>query len=151
MRRLTAVVLAALTLAVGLLAGTGRAHASTLTPGQRMLSWAKANETGHWYAWGGTGLATYDCSGAVYRAALEIGIRSMPRDTYSMLAAGVYSGLLRRTYAPVAGDLAFYGSGHVEIVDRGHDVTFGALNTGTRVGDHAWNAWWKPTAFYNIM
>jgi hypothetical protein len=60
------------------------------------------------------------------------------------------SGRLVRTYRPVAGDLAFYGAGHVEIVDRGRDVTFGALDEGSRVGDHTWNGWWKPTAFYRI-
>lgn len=150
-RRLAAVTLAALTLILGLLAGTASAHAAAMTPGQRMLNWAKANAAGHWYAWGGTGLSTYDCSGLVFRSAVQTGVRSMPRDTYSMLAAGVASGLLRRTYAPVAGDLAFYGTGHVEIVDYGHDVTFGAQQTGTRVGDHAWNGWWRPTAFYRVL
>lgn len=148
-RLVTLLAAAAVTLSLAVTA-VRPASASTSAPGWRMLTWAKANAAGHWYGWGGTGLSVYDCSGLVFRSALETGIRNMPRDTYSMLAAGVASGLLRRTYAPVAGDLAFYGSGHVEIVDRGHDVTFGAQQTGTRVGDHAWNAWWKPTAYYHV-
>jgi hypothetical protein len=47
------------------------------------------------------------------------------------------------------GDLAFYGTGHVEFFVRpGH--TFGALNSGTRVGWHKWNAWWHPTMFFHV-
>lgn len=149
-RRAAAVLAVALT-AVMLALSAVQAHAAAMTTGQRLLAWAKANETGHWYGWGGTGPSVYDCSGAVYAAARATGLSGMPRDTYGMLALGVASGLLRRTYHPVAGDLAFYGTGHVEIVDRGHDVTFGAQSAGTRVGDHTWNGWWHPSAYYEIL
>lgn len=146
-RRLLAVALVFLASLCALAGFTAaRAHAATLTPGARMLNWAIAHETGHWYSWGGIGLATYDCSGAVYRAALQAGVRGLPRTTYDMLASRV----LARTYHPVAGDLAFYGSGHVEFVARGHDVTFGAARSGTRVGYHAWNAWWKPSMYFRV-
>jgi cell wall-associated NlpC family hydrolase len=148
MRRLLAIALVLIG-SLCTLAGVtaAQAHATTLTPGARMLNWAKVNATGHWYAWGGIGLATYDCSGLVYRSAHQIGVTSMPRTTYQMLASRV----LVRTYHPVAGDLAFYGRGHVEIVDRGHDVTFGAARTGTRVGDHPWNAWWRPSMYFRVV
>lgn len=124
------------------------ASAATLSPGARMLAWAKTYAAGHWYAYGGYGLSVYDCSGVVYRAALQTRVAGIPRTTYAMLG----SGKLVRTYRPVAGDLAFYGSGHVEIVDRGHDVTFGALNYGTRVGDHHWaGSWFRPTMFFRVV
>lgn len=123
------------------------AHAATLSPGMRMLNWAVYNAKGHWYAWGGTGLSTYDCSGLVYRAAIQAGVSGIPRTTEEMLG----SSKLVRTYNPQVGDLAFFGSGHVEIFAHGHDVTFGAQSTGTQVGYHTWNAWWHPTAFYKIL
>lgn len=129
--------------AVSLLAGT--AHASTLTIGQRVLAEAQTR-TGDWYVYGAAGPTTFDCSGLVYFASHMVGVSGMPRTTYEMLG----SRLLVRTYHPVAGDLAFYGSGHVEIVARGHDITFGAQQTGTQVGPHQWNSFWRPTMFFRI-
>lgn len=146
-RRLAA-VFAALFIPLAVVISGTQAHASTATPGARMLAWAKANAAGHWYSYGGAGLAVYDCSGLVYRSALETGI-SLPRTTYGMLSSG---GRLVRTYRPVAGDLAFFGTGHVEIVDRGHDVTFGARDWGTRVGDHPWaGSWFRPTMYFHLV
>ncbi len=139
-------LLAALLCGLSSLTGLTQAHAATTSPGMRMLAWAQAHATGNWYGWGGTGPAVYDCSGIVFRAALNTGVTGIPRTTYEMLA----SRKLVRTYHPVAGDLAFFGSGHVEFVTDGHDVTFGALTTGTRVGYHTWNTWWQPSAFYRI-
>lgn len=47
-----------------------------------------------------------------------------------------------------SGDLAFYGSGHVELVtSRG---TFGALEPGTRIGWHHPSAWWHPTMYFRV-
>lgn len=74
----------------------------------------------------------------------------MPRDTYEMLAAGVAEGILVPTWHPAAGDLAFYGSGHVELFAHGHDRTFGALQPGTRVGFHQWSSYWHPTMFFAV-
>lgn len=146
-----ALCLAAIAVSLTALA-TPPANAATAAPGARMLAWAEANETGHWYAWGGTGLATYDCSGAVFRAAEETGLGAMPRDTTQMLSTGVAHGILIRTSRPAAGDLAFFGSGHVEMVARGHDVTFGALHTGTQVGYHRWypGSGWAPSMYFRI-
>jgi cell wall-associated NlpC family hydrolase len=146
MRRLLAVTLVFLG-SLCTLAGitAGQAHATTSTLGARILATAQTR-TGDWYVYGAAGPTTFDCSGLVYWASRRLGV-GMPRTTYQMLASRV----LVRTYHPVAGDLAFYGSGHVEIVARGHDVTFGAAHTGTRVGYHAWNAWWRPSAYYRIL
>ena len=71
----------------------------------------------------------------------------IPRDTYSMLAS---SQLIWEHYRDAKkGDLAFFGSGHVEMyVEPG--ITIGAETFGTTVGYHRWNAWWHPTAFYRV-
>jgi cell wall-associated NlpC family hydrolase len=69
------------------------------------------------------------------------------RTTTAMLSSGE---LVREKQSQARrGDLAFYGSGHVEFFVRpGH--TFGALHTGTRIGWHAWNAYWHPTMFFRV-
>jgi cell wall-associated NlpC family hydrolase len=121
----------------------GTAHAAT-DHGAAMLSAARTR-AGDWYAYGSAGPATFDCSGLVMWAAKQAGV-TLPHNTVAMLS----SGHLTRTYSPQPGDLAFFGTGHVEIVDRGHDVTFGAQQTGTRVGDHTWSVYWHPTAYYVV-
>jgi cell wall-associated NlpC family hydrolase len=66
-----------------------------------------------------------------------------------MLGQGVSSGLLVPTGNPQPGDLAFFGSGHVELyVSPG--VFFGAQQTGTQVGFHNYGAYYPPTAYYSI-
>jgi cell wall-associated NlpC family hydrolase len=122
---------------------TGTAHAATASPGQLLA--AAETRTGDWYSYGSAGPTTFDCSGLVEWAAHEIGV-NLPRDTFEMLD----SSLLVPTSNPVAGDLAFYGTGHVEIVAPGHDVTFGALQAGTRIGFHQWNAYWHPTEYFAV-
>lgn len=106
------------------------------------------------YEWGQTGPYGYDCSGLVYAAyhhAGRIG-RRLGRDTYDMLAqAGV---VLRRVTHPRRGDLAFFGTGHVELYAghfRGHRWTFGALQSGTPVGRHMITPYWGPTAYYEVI
>jgi cell wall-associated NlpC family hydrolase len=126
---------------------TGTAHAST-NLGTAVLAKAEL-KAGDWYSYGSDGPSAFDCSGLVYWASEQLGIR-MPRDTPSMLSAGVADGVLVPTAHPVAGDLAFFGTEHVEIVAHGHDRTFGAQRTGTRVGFHTWNAYWHPTMFFAI-
>lgn len=141
--RLAAVTVAALAIAGFLLPVP--AHAAVLTDrGASVMAMAKTR-TGDWYADGGAGPTTFDCSGLVYWASRQLGI-GMPRTTGGMLG----SGILVRTYRPAAGDLAFYGSGHVEIVGHGHDVTFGALHAGTRVGAHHWGGSWHPTMYFQV-
>lgn len=96
------------------------------------------------YEWGGTGPAGFDCSGLVYRSYLSRGVY-IGRDTYDMLA----SSRLVRTSHPRRGDLAFYGSGHVELYDKRH-WTYGALRAGTKIGFHRTSAYWHPTAYYRV-
>ena len=127
------------------LAGHARASAATETIWARMLDWAERHALGHWYGLGGTGPAVYDCSGLVYRSAHELGV-NMPRTTYQMLS----SPLLYRVSRPQRGDLAFFGTEHVEFVAVLPHTTFGAHGRGTRVGWRSWNAGWHPTMYFRI-
>ena len=49
------------------------------------------------------------------------------------------------------GDLAFFGTGHVELRVWRH-WTLGALHTGTRVGWRRWypGSGWQPTAYFRV-
>ena len=109
------------------------------------LEWAW-HQAGKGYCWGGNGPSCYDCSGLVVAAYAHAGI-SLPRTTYEMLA----SPLLRRISASQRrrGDLAFYGSGHVELVT--FHGTFGALNPETLIGWHHPNQWWHPTMYFRVV
>lgn len=129
------------------LAVTVPASASGTTLGNRVLN-STETRYGDWYAWGGAGPWTFDCSGLVYWAARRNGVWNMPRTTYGMLTTGVRLGILRRTWSPHRGDLAFYGTGHVEIVTVWYHQTFGAQRPGTRVGWHRWSGWWHPTEYF---
>jgi cell wall-associated NlpC family hydrolase len=108
----------------------------------RAYAWA-ATQAGHPYVWGGTGPG-YDCSGLVMMAYRHAGIH-LPRTTFEMLA----SPLLIRVWHPRMGDLAFYGSGHVELF-RKWGYTFGAHDFGSRVGLIRYGWGWRPTAFYRV-
>jgi cell wall-associated NlpC family hydrolase len=145
---LTRATLAALAAAliVLALASLAPAPASASTTPRRLtaLRWAE-HQAGKWYCFGGTGPSCFDCSGLVTKAYGHAGIW-LPRTTYGMLA----SSRLHRIPASQRrrGDLAFYGSGHVELVTfRG---TFGALGAGTRVGWHHSSAWWHPTMYFRV-
>ena len=122
--------------------------ASTESIGNRILDKAETR-AGAWYAYGGAGPSVFDCSGLVYWASHALGV-NMPRTTYEMLGEGVSSGLLYRVSTPQRGDLAFYGTGHVEFVTTWPHTTFGAQDSGTRVGWHSWNAYWHPTMYFRI-
>lgn len=133
--------------------GAPAANASTMTLGQRILQKAETR-TGDWYVYGSAGPSTFDCSGLVYWASHQLGV-NMPRTTTEMVTEGVREGILVRTYHPQRGDLAFFGPigapYHVEIVTVWSDTTFGALDTGTRVGWHRYYPGsWAPSAFYTI-
>lgn len=117
--------------------------ANTLT--MRALNWALAQQ-GKPYIWGGTGPDGFDCSGLVYAAYLAMG-HPIPRDTYEMLAA--VGTVLIPVATPQRGDLAFFGTGHVELWWK-PGWTYGAQQPGTNVGFHQYNAWWHPTAYYRI-
>lgn len=108
----------------------------------RAYAWA-VTQAGHPYDWGGTGPG-YDCSGLVMMAYRRAGVR-LPRTTTGMLA----SPLLIRVRHPRMGDLAFYGSGHVELF-RKWGYTFGAHDAGSPVGLVHYGWGWTPTAFYKV-
>jgi cell wall-associated NlpC family hydrolase len=146
-RALVRVTLAALSalLIAGVLAPLAPSAASASTRSQRLtaLRWAES-QAGKWYCFGGTG-GCFDCSGLVMSAYRHAGI-SIPRTTYGMLA----SPRLHQIAASQRqrGDLAFYGSGHVELVTaRG---TFGAAAPGTQVGWHHPSGWWHPTMYFRV-
>jgi peptidoglycan DL-endopeptidase CwlO len=139
--------LLAAALAVFAFAPVAAAPASASTTPHRLtaLRWAEHHAAGKWYCYGGAGPSCYDCSGMVYRAYAHAGIH-LPRTTSGMLSS-------RRLHRVSArdrqrGDLAFYGSGHVELVtNRG---TFGAASSGTRVGWHHPSRWWHPTMYFRV-
>ena len=140
----TLAVLSALLIA-GVLAPLAPSPASASTAAQRLaaLRWAE-RQAGKWYCFGGTG-GCFDCSGLVMEAYAHAGI-SIPRTTYGMLA----SAKLHRIAASQRqrGDLAFYGSGHVELVTA--SGTFGAAAPGTQVGWHHPSPWWHPTMYFRV-
>jgi cell wall-associated NlpC family hydrolase len=117
-------------------------HRHQLPTRLRAYRWA-AHQKGHAYVYGGTGPG-FDCSGLVMEAYRHAGIR-LPRTTTQMLA----SHKLVKVRHPRMGDLAFYGSGHVELF-RKWGYTFGAHDYGTRVGLIHYGYGWKPTAFYRV-
>jgi len=103
-------------------------------------------QRGKWYCWGGSGPSCYDCSGLVFAAYQHVHIL-LGRTTYDMLSSGR---LIRISRAQVRrGDLAFFGTGHVELVDSAN-VTFGAHATGTRIGWARTTRSWHPTAYYRV-
>lgn len=129
------------------LAGGSAAHASTLPKRLQAFYWART-KAGDPYVYGATGPNAFDCSGLVYAAYRHVGI-SIPRTTYDMVAA-VASGRLFYVDHPRKGDLAFYGTGHVEFYTRyGH--SFGALDSGNPVWWHReWPGSWWPTFYLRV-
>lgn len=129
----------------GLILGTASAaHAGTHSRRVGAYHWA-IRHAGAPYVWGGTGPG-YDCSGLVMMAWRHEGV-SLPHNTGAMLA----SGLLVRVKHWHRGDLAFFGTSHVELVHWRH-TTFGALESGKPVWWHRWfpGGSWRPTAFYRV-
>lgn len=108
------------------------------------LHWAQ-RQAGKWYCYGGTGPYCFDCSGLVFSAYHHMGVW-LPRDTYGMLASSKLRWIPAWKAKP--GDLAFYGTGHVELVVRGG--TFGALDYGTLIGTHRANPWFYPTMYFTL-
>ena len=98
------------------------------------------------YIYGDTGPRGFDCSGLVFAAYHRAGIR-LPRTTYGMLGSWR---LVRISKSQARrGDLAFFGSGHVEIFDGGN-WTFGAADSGTRIGFHRMSVYWHPTMYFRV-
>ena len=146
-RRLLITLMATASLAaIPLATSSQAASAGSRAPQVAAYIWAYQHMTGHWYCWGGTGPSCYDCSGAVMSAYAREGLH-FGRSTTAMLGSGRLVRVSERQAR--RGDLAFYGTGHVEFYVRpGH--TFGALHSGTRIGWHHWNAYWHPTMFFRV-
>jgi len=145
MRAILAALAAVLiTLVLAPVAGASPASASAVPRRLIALGWAE-HQAMKWYCYGGTGPSCYDCSGLVMEAYAHAGI-ALPRTTYGMLASPK---LIRiPASARMRGDLAFYGSGHVELVTRGG--TFGAAAPGTRIYWHYPSIWWHPTMYFRV-
>ncbi len=136
-------VLASMTLTVE--AANASTH-SDLRPLREIAYEYAVAQHGKWYCWGGTGPSCFDCSGLVYAAYQHVHIQ-LPRTTYEMLASGQ---LIQISQAQARrGDLAFYGDGHVELVDS-PTIMFGAETTGTQIGWTLSTPYWHPTAFYRV-
>jgi cell wall-associated NlpC family hydrolase len=113
----------------------------------RMRVWHFAmRQHGKPYIWGGTGPAGFDCSGLVWAAYRAAGI-GLPRTTDEML--GSWRLVRIPKWQARRGDLAFFGTGHVELYEWGK-WTFGAQNFGTRIGFHEMNMWWHPTMYFRV-
>jgi cell wall-associated NlpC family hydrolase len=78
-----------------------------------------------------------------YRAA---GIQ-LPRTTYGMLSS--WKLIPEARWQARWGDLAFFGSGHVELVgpDGG---TIGAHDSGSRVSWIGYSPWWHPDRYFRV-
>jgi cell wall-associated NlpC family hydrolase len=98
------------------------------------------------YIWGGTGPRGFDCSGLVYASYRSRGVK-LPRTTYAMLDSR-HLIRIRKSQAR-KGDLAFFGTGHVELYDHGN-WTYGAADAGTRIGYHRMNSFWHPTMYFRV-
>jgi cell wall-associated NlpC family hydrolase len=149
--------LAAALLAVGTtgLVKPVAAHAATTRPASaaaraariRIAAWVWAvRQRGKPYIWGGTGPQGFDCSGLVYAAYRQAGVL-LPRTTQEMLASWRLVRIPK--WQAHRGDLAFFGTGHVELYEWGV-WTFGAQETGTRLGFHRGNAFWHPTMYFRV-
>jgi cell wall-associated NlpC family hydrolase len=113
----------------------------------RLRAWRWAlRQQGKPYIWGGTGPYGFDCSGLVYAAYRTAGLL-LPRTTYEMLDSWHLVRIPKRLAR--RGDLAFFGTGHVELYGWGR-WTFGAETTGTLIGFHRMNAYWHPTMYFRI-
>jgi cell wall-associated NlpC family hydrolase len=111
---------------------------------KRAYIWA-AHQHGKPYCWGGTS-GCFDCSGLVMAAYRHVGLH-FGRDTAQMLTSGRLVRVSRRRARK--GDLAFYGSGHVELF-ASRRYTLGALHSGTRIGWHRVSPWWRPTMYFRV-
>jgi hypothetical protein len=124
------------------------ATASASVHGENALNWAEDHADGCAYDYGGTSCSPgYDCSGLVSTAVKDADGIWLGRTTYDML----HSPHLALSHHPERGDLVFfYGGSHVEFLTAWPYTTFGAHDTGSRVGWLDWHSWPAGTVFYYI-
>ena len=132
---------------VALPIATSHQAATASTQARRVAAFMWAyHHAGAPYCWGGAGPRCFDCSGLIEASYAREGLH-FGRTTYAMLSS---RRLIRETESQARlGDLAFYGTGHVEFFVR-PGLTFGAHDLGSRVGWYRWNAWWYPTMFFRV-
>jgi cell wall-associated NlpC family hydrolase len=130
----------------GVLLAASPAHASE-SLGNRALDMAESR-TGDWYVYGAAGPYSFDCSGLVYWSVGKLGI-TLPRTTYGMLAGSSHLYFIP-VWQAQRGDLLFFGSGHVEFDTMWWHMSYGAQQSGTRVGWHGWGGWYYPTMAMRI-
>jgi cell wall-associated NlpC family hydrolase len=121
-------------------------HAVRMKLRLEIWHWA-LHQKGKPYIWGATGPHGFDCSGLVYAAYRHHDVK-LPRTTYEML--GNWHLVRIRKSQAREGDLAFFGTGHVELFDHGR-WTFGAARPGTKIGYHRMNAYWHPTMYFRVV
>jgi cell wall-associated NlpC family hydrolase len=122
------------------------AHRRVTSKRDQAYGWA-LRQHGKPYQYGQAGPWSYDCSGLIWAAYHHVGL-PIPRTTYQMLGSWW---LVRVWRHPKVGDLAFYGSGHVEFVTRHPRVwTFGARDYGTVVGWNTISQWFRPTMYFRV-
>ncbi len=128
------------------------AQAATPNYGGAALSWAEAHAAGDWYAYGTAGPYTYDCSGLVSTAVLKATGKWIGRDTYEMLATMGHGHFMRIPLSEARrGDILFYGTGHVEFDTTWYHMSFGAHDSGSRIGWIRWGGWWAPTMAFRVV
>jgi cell wall-associated NlpC family hydrolase len=127
--------------------GTAASRAAAAATRMRLGAWNYAlHQRGKPYVWGGTGPGGFDCSGLVYAAYRSRHLR-LPRTTGEMLGSWH---LVRISKSQARrGDLAFFGTGHVELYDHGN-WTYGAADSGSRIGYHRMNSYWHPTMYFRV-
>ena len=128
--------------AAGNAAATRRHHRRSRR--MRAYIWA-AHQRGKPYCWAGQAAASTAPAWSWLLTGMP-GIH-LARDTTEMLASSRLVRVHRRHAKK--GDLAFYGTGHVELV-AGRRYTLGALHTGTLIGWHRVSQWWRPTMYFRI-
>lgn len=144
MKRTVTWLVAAALAALAFLGPALPASAATQPRYRAAYAWA-LGQKGCSYAYGHTGPCWngYDCSGLVMMAYRHAGVPYYGRSTTDMLD----SGRLHLVHHPHPGELAFFGSGHVELyVSPGW--TYGASGEG--VGFHRTWPSWHPTAIYYV-
>jgi len=129
------------------LAAQASRAASAAASKVRLRAWNYAlDQRGRPYIWGGTGPGGFDCSGLVYAAYRAAGI-VLPRTTYEMLRSSLLIPIPESQAQE--GDLAFFGTGHVELYDSA-PWTYGARAPGTMIGFHLMNSFWHPTTYFRV-